>query len=446
MNIELCRKFFASVAEGEVFAGFSGGADSTAALLTALYFQQEYRYRITAVHFDHHLRGDESDADARWCRMFAQKHDIPFQKIDLCIKPGRGMENAARLERLKWWKKLAGNHPKCAVVLGHHGDDRLENFFIRFLRGSNAGGLVSPKPFYRMDGIDFIRPLLCFSRSEIEKFLLDQNVDWRTDSTNKIADCSRNFIRLETLPGLFKLFPGARTGAMTCLEALEQDADFIEQMADLAFDKEKLSSRTYLKSLHPALLARVIRKWKNEIPGREFLHRLSQELQRPAPHEQRSIPWSDTEFLCFRNDRVFWHSGAKLLPTGEVSWELTTPEIYWGNWLFSVEEAGDTVAASKYEAVFDADKLGGELVITPPCPGEKMTVFGSGKTEKIKKLRVDSKIPSGYNLPVLKNQHGTIVWAPGIRHSALAAVNETTSRKIRLKAESLEFGIGDRID
>ena len=75
-----------------------------------------------------------------------------------------------------------------------------------------------------------------------------------------------------------------------------------------------------------------------------------------------------------------------------------------------------------------------------------MTVFGSGKTEKIKKLRVDSKIPSGYNVPVIKNQPGTIVWAPGIRHSALAAVDETTSRKIRLKAESLEFGIGDRID
>ena len=64
MDIELCRKFFDSRRNYTIFAGFSGGADSTAALLTALHFAGEFNLKIVAVHFNHHLRGCESDADA----------------------------------------------------------------------------------------------------------------------------------------------------------------------------------------------------------------------------------------------------------------------------------------------------------------------------------------------------------------------------------------------
>ena len=101
MDIELCRKFFASRRNYTVFAGFSGGADSTAALLTALYFAGEFNLKIIAVHFDHHLRGAESDGDALWCQDFARKHGIEFRLIDLTLPDTGAIEDAARQARLQ---------------------------------------------------------------------------------------------------------------------------------------------------------------------------------------------------------------------------------------------------------------------------------------------------------------------------------------------------------
>ena len=200
MDIELCRKFFALRRNYTVFAGFSGGADSTAALLTALHFQKEYDLRIVAIHFNHHLRGAESDQDALWCRKMAEHAGVEFREIDLYFSNSRhAIEDAARQARLQHWQALAANKKMCSVMLGHHADDRLENFFLRLLRGSNLSGLLSPKAEYDLNGIDIFRPLLYFSRKDIEAFLLQRNIDdWRIDSTNVQNDCSRNILRNTT--------------------------------------------------------------------------------------------------------------------------------------------------------------------------------------------------------------------------------------------------------
>ena len=446
MDIELCRNFFASRRNYTVFAGFSGGADSTAALLIALCFAGEFNLKIIAVHFDHHLRGAESDGDALWCRDFAGKHGIEFRLIDLTLPDTGAIEDAARQARLQHWIKLAGNRSCCSVMLGHHADDRIENFFLRILRGSNLSGLISPKAEYRLHGVDIFRPLLPFSRKEIEAFLCGQGIDdWRIDSTNKQSDCSRNILRLEILPALLKLFPGASAGISQCLKVLEQDADFIDTCAAEKFDSMRVRERTYWQKLHPALLVRILRLWKKGIPSADFVSRFLEELALPAPAECRKIPWSDTEYLCFQNDLLYWQQKDESLPAHGI-WSLENTCFQWKDWQFRVETVVSTAVFSKFEAVFDADLLGKVLYISLPCPGERMTVFGTERTEKIKKLRVDSKIPAHFNLPVIKNEKGEIVWAPGIKHSALAAAGKGSKHLLKISAASAKFGICFRID
>ena len=441
MDIELCRNFFALRRNYTVFAGFSGGADSTAALLTALHFQKEYDLKIVAIHFNHHLRGAESDKDALWCRMFAEKSGIEYREIDLYFSDSSAIEDAARQARLQYWKTLAANKKMCSVMLGHHADDRLENFFLRLLRGSNLSGLLSPKAEYNLDGVDIFRPLLAYSRKDIEEFLIQKGIDnWRIDSTNKLNDCSRNILRNTILPELFKLFKGSAAGAAQSLKVLEQDADFIERCAAEKFDTDLTGTRTYWKNLHPALAVRILRLWTGEIPTADFMTRFQEELKLPSPSENRKIPYGK-EFICFQNERVFRESAYAVLPD-EIQWHLDTPECTWGDWQFSVEPAQNIQVSSKFEAVFDAEKLGERLLIASPCPGERMTVFGTQRTEKIKKLRIDSKIPAHYQLPVVKNSAGEIVWAPGIKHSALAAAEKTGCKLVKLSVKSAKFGIG----
>lgn len=441
MNIELCRKFFASRRNYTVFAGFSGGADSTAALLAALHFQKEYDLHIVAIHFNHHLRGTESDGDALWCRLFAEKHGIEYREINLHFSGTTAIEDAARQARLQHWTNLAADKKMCSVMLGHHADDRMENFFLRLLRGSNLSGLLSPKAEYNLNGIDIFRPLLNFSRKDIEKFLLLQGIDdWRIDSTNAQNDCSRNVLRNMILPQLFKLFPGAAGGVKQSLKVLAQDADFIEGCAAEKFDKNLVKTRIYWQNLHPALMVRILRLWTGEIPTADFITRFQQELTLLPPSEVRKIPYGK-DFICFQNTSVYRESAAMAVPE-EVIWHLDSPEYVWGDWLFVAESTSDCRVSSKFEAVFDAEKLGDHLLIAPPCPGERMTIFGTTRTEKLKKLRIDSKIPAHYNLPVVKNAAGIIVWAPGIKHSALAAAGKNSRKLLKISAKSAKFSIG----
>ncbi len=161
MISELAEKLFSPFAHGTLLVGFSGGADSTAALLTVLEWRSRHpECRVEAVHFDHHLRGDESAHEAQAAQNFAAERNVPFRKIDLRIADaGEGIEAAARAARLAEWKRLCAGRDDVAVVQGHHADDRIENLLMRLFRGGNTTSLVSPRPRAEVEGVTFLRPL-----------------------------------------------------------------------------------------------------------------------------------------------------------------------------------------------------------------------------------------------------------------------------------------------
>ena len=88
MNLEICGKLFKSFRGGTLYAGFSGGADSTAVLLAARLYRERIGFRLTAVHFDHGLRGEESRGEARDAARFAAAHGIEFRLVELHLAPG----------------------------------------------------------------------------------------------------------------------------------------------------------------------------------------------------------------------------------------------------------------------------------------------------------------------------------------------------------------------
>ena len=229
------------------------------------------------------------------------------------------------------------------------------------------------------------------------------------------------------------------------MKVLEQDADFIDICAAEKFDSTRIRERSYWQNLHPALQVRILRLWKNDIPTADFVLRFQEELALPAPAECRKIPGSDTGYLCFQNDLLYWQQ-TDMPPPVKGIWTLENTRFQWEDWQFRVETVVSTAVFSKFEAVFDADLLGKVLYISLPCPGERMTVFGTERTEKIKKLRVDSKIPAHFNLPVVKNEKGEIVWAPGIKHSALAVAGNGSKHLLKISVASAKFGISFRID
>jgi tRNA(Ile)-lysidine synthase len=177
---------------GDVLCLVSGGADSTC-LFHALH---ELGYRVSALHVDHGLRGEESDADARWC---AERFDAEVQQA------GARCENEAKLRDIRY--SFRGGQLRAT---GHTLSDQVETIVYRLASSGSTKGIK----VRREDGV--VRPLLCVWREETEAFCRERGLEWRTDSSN--PDTLRGLIRDQILPLLTRLHPGARENVLRALE------------------------------------------------------------------------------------------------------------------------------------------------------------------------------------------------------------------------------------
>lgn len=437
MNLEICAKLFESFRGGTLFVGFSGGADSTAALLVAA----ESGCRTVAVHIDHGLRGEESRGEAEAARRFAASRGIEFRLVRLALTPGPNLEAAARAARLAVWKELAAGRPDAAVVLGHHADDRAETLLLRLLRGSNASGLAALREGNRVEGVTFLRPLLRARRSEIEGFLRERGVEtWAEDSSNSDESLTRNALRRRILPDLSRLTPGSGTGIFHSLDAVEDDAAFLEAEAERRYREASARERgafAFWTSQPPAMRIRLLRLFVAEaskrdfIPNRALLERFDALLAAPSP-EARLLQLDAGRTLLFRNETLELKQEAPP-PAAPAAWNWqTTPELVWNGFRLRAEAIARPVPGTADTAVFDADALPGELLIDHRRNGERIVPFGESKPRSLKKLRTGRGLPAEDPRPVLRGPEGELFWAPGIRHSNLARVTAATRRIVLL--------------
>ena len=134
-----------------ILLGFSGGADSCALFLILEHWSKKIPFNLTAVHFEHGLRGKASLNDAEFCRNTAEKYNVPFICYSLNVPENmlknETIESAARRLRLTKWQELAAKTDKCEIHLAHHADDLTENILLRLFRGANVSGLCGLREF-----------------------------------------------------------------------------------------------------------------------------------------------------------------------------------------------------------------------------------------------------------------------------------------------------------
>ena len=187
---------------GEVVALVSGGADSTC-LWHAL---RALGYRVSALHMNHGLRGEESDEDARFCRGV-----LGAEVVEAAV-PERPTEEALRELRYSF----AADRLRAT---GHTASDQVETVLYRLVASGNAKG-IKPK---REDGV--VRPLLTLWREETEAYCRAAGLEFRRDSSN--ADSRRGLIREELLPLLRRLHPGAEANLLRLAEQRPSKLDLL---------------------------------------------------------------------------------------------------------------------------------------------------------------------------------------------------------------------------
>ncbi len=190
-----------------VIVACSGGPDSVALLNLLNQIKGEYGLKLFIAHINHKLRGKESDEDERFVKRLALNLRLKFYSKSFDIKriakkEKLSIEECARKIRYDYLIKLANRIKATKIALGHNADDQAETVLMRLIRG--AGGLgLSGIPL--VSG-KIIRPLLEIKRGLIEKFLSENKLQFKIDSSNLRKDYFRNRIRLELIPLLRKSY------------------------------------------------------------------------------------------------------------------------------------------------------------------------------------------------------------------------------------------------
>lgn len=193
--------------KANVIVAVSGGADSVA-LLDILY---KLGYRCIVAHCNFHLRGEESNRDAKFVKDICEQYHIESNCIDFdteayAKEKSISIEMAARELRYAWFEKLRISKNVDTIAVAHHKDDSVETVLLNLIRGTGIKGLTGISP---QNG-HIIRPLLPISRKDIMLYIAAHNLSFITDSTNAENIYTRNKIRLEILPLLETINPSVK--------------------------------------------------------------------------------------------------------------------------------------------------------------------------------------------------------------------------------------------
>ena len=212
----------ASLSTPQYLLAVSGGMDSMC--MADLFLQTLGADSFAIAHCNFSLRGEESDGDEALVREWAERNDVRlfvkrFDTVSYAQERGVSIEMAARDLRYGWFAQLCREHGFAALSVAHNANDNAETLLLNLLRGTGLKGLhgmaeispFSPDPSLchpeRSEGSVLLRPLLAFTRKQIEGYVLTHRVPYRHDSSNFTSDYKRNRIRNEIFPIFEKINP-----------------------------------------------------------------------------------------------------------------------------------------------------------------------------------------------------------------------------------------------
>lgn len=402
----------------EVLLAVSGGRDSVA--MCELMHQSGYPFSIA--HCNFHLRPGDCDRDEQFVRALAEHYNCrffvaQFNTFDAARDNGRSIEEEAREERYAFFDELCQKYGFPYVLTAHHRDDSTESFFLNLLRGTGIAGLhgILPKVGNR------VRPMLCFSRSEINAFVQSEGLEYVEDYTNQLLDSKRNQIRLQVMPLLRSISPhidDAMTATISHLQAVEKvyRATVNKLKSDIVKPRENEVFSIGLgdvQALNPqiTLLFEVLREYgfSADVVS-DLLRDLNGQVGRRFYSSTHIIEQRQSEFLIYP------------LSTSESQVPCLNYEIS--------NQSHNHLTADT--ACFDADRLHYPLHLRHWRDGDRFHPFGMKGSKLLSDFFVDVKMPriEKDRVWLLCDADDSILWVVGLRADGRYAVNAATTRKL----------------
>ena len=410
----------------KIIIGYSGGPDST---LVVEVLSDYDKLEVILAYFNHNLRKDSKkeenfvirEAKKRKLKLLVDRADVR----SYCNKFSLSIEEGARDLRFSFLKGLKNKEKADLIALGHNFDDKIENFFIRLLRGSGFG--LSQMNY--LNG-DILRPLLDLRKKEIIDYLEKNKIDFYNDPTNKSEDYLRNRIRLKVIPLLEQIQENGIENIGRSIDNL----DDIEKALYSIVDSIKITrhfnyaeiDRDEFENLPSACKFLILKK---------MLSIFNSDLELKRAHltnlPARGIVELKSATLEVMPSRVIV---VKNMAEKEKELPLTG-KIPYGCYNIETEVISPPVKLkAKGCEFFDLDCLELPLKVGRKKNGDRLVTFGAENSKKIKDVFIDNKIPRVLRpvYPIIYDKKGVIL-IPGIKRSNRAPVLEKTKKVLKIR-------------
>ena len=418
----------------KILLAVSGGADSVAML--DLFVKAGYNVAIAHVNF--HLRGNDSNRDEQFVTSLANKYNVKifvksFDTNSYAAKNHISIEMAARDLRYAEFNYLMETHGFSCTAVAHHIDDAVETFMLNLLRGTGISGLTG---MHEING-KIIRPMLCFTRNEIENYIKINGLQYVTDVTNFETEFSRNKIRNCIVPYFEQINPSFRNSFADTFK-------YMRQVKDIYFDEIERQKNNMLINdddcikidinallqypYREAFLFEVLRNYgfnKQQVAqintaltaesGKTFIsnkYRLIKDRNYLIIKELDNVSTIDNTEIIQKEDieRGVFNSG-------DVKLKFELFDYY----------PDFQLKCDSQTAFFDYDKLTFPLTLRHWQQGDTFVPFGKNQTKKLSNLFIDNKLSVDQKSQVrILCSNNNIIWVVGIRASNLCRVSSNT--------------------
>ena len=386
-----CIRQYDMVTPGDrVICAVSGGADSMALLFAMYLLREKLGITVAAAHYNHCLRGQESDRDEAFVRGFCDRYDIELFVGSGAVTAGeKGLEAAAREARYGFLKTLPGK-----IATAHTADDNAETVLMHLVRGTGLKGLGGITPVRD----PLIRPMLYVTREEVLAFLQDYHISYVVDSSNETDAFLRNRLRHHVMPILRRENPRLAENVSAMALRLREDEAVLSETV------EKTDSVTELRNMKPSqrsrVLSQLLQEWGVREPEAQHIAMAEGLVFSRKPSAAADFPGGIT--LRRNYDRLeVSEEEACLAPV-----TLACPGVTEAYGLRVTCDVADN--SGKLPDSFTVAPQG-TVFLRSRQPGDSMRLQGGTKT--LKKLFIDRKIPASrrMQIPVIADELG-VLW------------------------------------
>ena len=442
------KKYQMLSSEDCIIVGVSGGADSVCLLLILLELKKEIGFHMIVVHVNHGLRGMEADADETYVRTLCEMRHIPlevyFADVESIARDRKqSTEEAGREVRREFFERTRCKYNGTKIALAHHQNDNAETFLFRLARGTGLKGLCGMKP---VSG-QFIRPLLCVRRDEIEDYLNQCGVVYCTDATNRQDIYARNLIRNQVIPRMEDGVNSKTVEHIThTMEHMREIHEYLEEQMEPFFGQcvRQTGKRFLICEERYHIVPRVlklllIKKVMVYVSGKEKdleeIHfKQTDELFEKQTGRKIDLPYHMEARRVYEGVEICKKKEKEETATEEFFFDLQEREAsyQWQNLRIScrtmnkIQIEGETLEKSHTKR-FDCDIIKSGISFRTRRAGDYITIYPDGRTQKLKTFFINEKIPQEKRDKILLVADGNhVLWVVGYRVNCAYQINEHT--------------------